>query len=110
MSKLSNLYTRVRVVLTAAPTYLVAASTAIAAASQELSTLLPDDAAVIVRYVAPVLAGLAVAVTLVRSVTKVLPEHIGLLSNVPYAPVPEPAVVPDPAPAPAPDVPFEKIP
>ena len=57
-------------------------------------------AATIVRIAAPVIAGLTVAVTLVRSVTKVLPEHIGLLSNVPYAPVSE--ADPDPA--------FDKIP
>ena len=84
-----NFFARFRVLFTALPTYLVLASTAVTVGAAQLSTLLPAYAASIAKYSAPVLAALAVAVAIVRSVVTVLPEHRNLLTNVPYAPVPE---------------------
>jgi len=105
MAGMSKILTRIKVVLSAAPTYLVLASTAITATSGEIAAQLPGYADLITRISAPVLSALAVAIIIVRSVTTVLPEHRKLTSNVPYAPVPEPAPAPDPA-GPA----FDKIP
>jgi hypothetical protein len=101
----SKILTRIKVVLTAAPTYLVLASTAVSLASGQIAELLPGQAEEITRWTAPIVTALAVAVVIVRSVTTVLPEHRKLTSNVPYAPVPGPAPAPDPA-GPA----FDKIP
>lgn len=101
MSAMSKLITRIKVVLTAAPTYLVLLSAAVSTTSAQLAELLPSQAETIARWTAPAVTALAVAVLIVRSVTTVLPEHRNLTTNVPYAPVPQP---------PAGEVPFEKIP
>lgn len=101
MAGMSKILTRIKVVLSAAPTYLVLASTAITAASGEIAAQLPGYADLITRISAPVLSALAVAIIIVRSVTTVLPEHRNLTTNVPYVPAPQP---------PAGEVPFEKIP
>lgn len=101
---MSKLITRIKVVLTAAPTYLVLFSTAVSLASKEISDLLPGQAESIARWTAPIVTALAVAVVIVRSVTTVLPEHRNLTTNVPYVPAAQPA---EPAPG---EVPFTKIP
>lgn len=101
MGAMSKLFTRIKVVLKAAPTYLILASTAISLTSAQVAELLPGQAEDIARWTAPIVTALAVIVVIVRSVTTVLPEHRNLTTNVPYAPVP---------PVPAGEVPFEKIP
>ena len=98
---MSKLLTRIKVVLSAAPTYLILVSTAVSLASSQIAELVPQQAEAITHYTAPILTALAVIVVIVRSVTTVLPEHRNLTTNVPYAPVPQ---------APAGEVPFEKIP
>lgn len=77
---LSDLLARALVLLKAAPTYLVAASTAISAAAQPIADALPESlqgqfTADIVR----VTGALAAAVLTVRRVTPVVEELRGLL-------------------------------
>ena len=79
-----NIVSRMLVLLKAAPTYLVAASTVVAAFRDQIVTLLPPSwqgpaAAATVS----VLAFLASAVAIVRSVTPVMDEFRGLLAPTP---------------------------
>jgi hypothetical protein len=79
MSKFSAFVARVRVVVTAAPLYLVGAATVITAVSEEVSQAFPGVAGPLVRYSGPVLAALAAAISIIRRVTPVLAEDRGLL-------------------------------
>jgi hypothetical protein len=76
---MKNLLARVRVVLTAAPTYLTAAATAIALAREEIAATFPTAAEPIARWAVPVAAALLCAARIIRRVTPVLPEERGLL-------------------------------
>lgn len=74
---------RIKVVLTAAVTWLVLASTIVTILSEEIATVLPAGAATDVGAVAlKVVAVLGAAVTIIRRVTPVLPDERGLLPTV----------------------------
>lgn len=70
---------RIRVVLGAAPTYLVTAATVVAVAAPELANAFPDQAQTITTVALRIGAVLAAAVTIVRRVTPVDAEDRGLL-------------------------------
>jgi len=78
---MKNLIARARVILTAAPTYLVAAGAVVSIVADEVSKVLPagwqDNAAQIAGAVAGVIGA---AVLIVRRVTPVLISERGLLS------------------------------
>jgi hypothetical protein len=74
-----KLFACVRVVLTAAPTYLTGAATAIAFAKDEIAETFPAAAEPVARWAVPVAAGLLCAARIIRRVTPVLPEERGLL-------------------------------
>lgn len=88
---MKNLLARARVILTAAPTYLVAAGAVVSIVADEVSKILPagwqDNAAQIAGAVAGVIGA---AVLIVRRVTPVLVEERGLLSPPKPAPPVEP--------------------
>lgn len=69
---LRRLAARARVVLKAAPTYLVAASGMVTLAAPELARLLPEQAETIGLVAARVAAWLAAAVLIIRRVTPVV--------------------------------------
>lgn len=79
MSKFSTFVARVRVVLNAAPLYLVGAATAVTVVTEEVSKQFPGAAGPLVHYTGPVLAALAAVVAIVRRVTPVSKEDRGLL-------------------------------
>lgn len=70
---------RVRVVLTAAPTYLLTASTVVVVLRDEIAGLFPAAAEDVSRWSVTVLAVLAAAVRIIRRVAPVLPAERGLL-------------------------------
>ena len=70
---------RVRVVLTAAPTYLTSAAVAVALARDEIAKLFPEAAEEVGRWAVPIAAGLLAAARVIRRVTPVLPAERGLL-------------------------------
>lgn len=81
---MKNIIARVRVVLQAAPTYLVAASTIVAIATEEIAQELPEgwqDNAVAIG--GKVVAIIGAAVLIIRRVTPVIAEHRGLLPPPP---------------------------
>lgn len=74
--------TRIKVVLKALPTYLVAASTAIAIFSEEIVNVLPDAiSGDVAQATLVVIAWLTAAINIIRRVEPVIPERIGLLDN-----------------------------
>jgi hypothetical protein len=76
----ADLITRARVVLTAAVTWLVAASAVVTIFAEEITEVLPDDwQGPFARTVVVVLAVLTAAVNIIRRVTPVLPAQRGLL-------------------------------
>lgn len=80
MEKLRNTWRRVVVVAKAAPTWLVAASTAVTIASEELVKLLPDHwDEQVVRWATVATGALGAAVILIRRLTPVLPDERGIL-------------------------------
>jgi hypothetical protein len=79
MSKFSDFIKRVRVVLYAAPLYLIGASTVITVASEEVSKQFPGVAGPITHYSAVVLGALAAVVAVIRRVSPVAPADRGLL-------------------------------
>lgn len=73
---------RVKVVLTAAPTYLTAASAAVIIAREEIVELLPEAwQGNAVQVTVTALAWLTAAITIIRRVTPVLPDDRGLLAK-----------------------------
>jgi hypothetical protein len=71
-----KLWRRARVVLTAAPSYLVAASTAVTIVMEEV------DAPGVAKYGAIAVGALGAAIAIIRRVTPVLPDDRGLLPPV----------------------------
>lgn len=80
MTRLSRLTAQARVILAAAPTYLVGAATVIPFIAEQVGTLVPSGAAeTIVRVAAWLVAACGVAVAIIRRVTPVLPTMRGVL-------------------------------
>lgn len=80
MSTFSKFIARAKVVFTAAPTYLIAASAIVVIVSSEAATVLPAGAATTVAAVSlKVVAVLTAAINVIRRVTPVLPSERGLL-------------------------------
>lgn len=77
---MKNLLKRARVILTAAPTYLVAAGAVVAVVADEVSKVLPtgwqDNAA---QISGAILGIIGAATAIVRRVTPVLPHERGIL-------------------------------
>lgn len=74
---------RVVVILTAAPTYIIAAGAVVSAASGEIVRVLPDDLGVpVVRWTLAIVAVLTSAIAVLRRVTSVIKEARGLLPIV----------------------------
>lgn len=77
---MSDFIAKVRVVLTAAPTWITLAATLVTIFSEEIGGLLPAGAAETVgTATAVVLAWLGAAVNIIRRVTPVLPGEEGVL-------------------------------
>lgn len=77
---MSKLIKRIRVLLTAAPTYLAGAAVVVAAVSDEVAKAVPDGwQDNVVAIGAPVLAALAAVTAIVRRVTPVFGAARGLL-------------------------------
>lgn len=83
---MSKLMAKVKVVLTALPTYMTAAAIAITLIAHQLAEVLPDKAAGIVQWSAIIAGFLTTAVTVITRVTPVLPSQRGLLPQGPPAP------------------------
>lgn len=81
MNKLLGLWARIKVVLSAAVTWIVVAQTVIVIFRDEVSKVLPTPFAErFEMYAATVLAVLAAVVAVIRRVTPVEPEWRGLLN------------------------------
>jgi hypothetical protein len=77
---MTNLLKRIRVLLSAAPTYLAGAAVVVAAVSDEVAKAVPEGwQDNVVSVGAPILAGLAAITAIVRRVTPVFAEHRGLI-------------------------------
>lgn len=76
---MSNLIARIRVLLTAAPTWITAFSTIVVAFSDEISAAFPASNEEVARWSLIVLAALTAAGNIVRRVTPVLAGERGLL-------------------------------
>lgn len=84
MEKLKEFGQRVVVVLKAAPTYLVAISTAITIFSEEIAALLPETLDLTVAKYATIAVGfIGAVIAIIRRVTPVLPQERGLLPGPP---------------------------
>lgn len=70
---------RVRVLLTAAPTYLAGAAVVVSAFNDEIGSAFPGVADEVAAIAAPALAGIAAAIAIVRRVTPVAVQERGLL-------------------------------
>lgn len=88
--KVAETIARIKVVLTAAVTWLIVASTIITIMSEEIAAVLPDGAATTVGAVAlKIVSIISAAVAIIRRVTPVLPEERGLLPKTPLPETPE---------------------
>lgn len=76
---------RVKVILTALPTWLTAIAVTITALSPLIAGMFPHDAEVIARVGVAVVAGLGSAIAIIRKVTPVLPSQVGVLPQGPPA-------------------------
>jgi len=77
---MSNLWTKILVVLRAAPTYLAVFTLLLTVFAEEIIPLLPDNAAVVIAgWVAVALAWVAAIVRVISRVTPVQPADRGLL-------------------------------
>lgn len=76
---------RVIVVIKALPTHLVAISTAVVWIAPEIAKVFPEHGELIAAVTLRVLAALAAAVTIIRNVTRVKPDQVGLLLQPPPA-------------------------
>ena len=73
-------WARIVVILKAAPTWLIAASTIITIASEEIVKILPDNLDITAtRYATAALGALGAAIVLIRRLTPVLPDERGIL-------------------------------
>ena len=80
LDRLMKLWSRIVVILKAAPTYLVLASTVLTVIADELAKILPTPwADRITAAVITVTAVFASIVAIIRRVTPVLPEERGIL-------------------------------
>lgn len=80
MSAFQKFIARAKVIFTAAPTYLVAASAIVIIVSSEAATVLPAGVATTVGAVAlKIVAVLTAAINIIRRVTPVLPSERGIL-------------------------------
>lgn len=70
---------RVRVVLTALPTYLTLLVAVLTIVSEELASLFPEGSQGVVQVLVIVIAVVTSAINIIRRVTPVLPERRGLL-------------------------------
>lgn len=76
LDKLKRLWARIVVILKAAPTYLVLASTVLTVIADELAKVLPTPwAERLTAWVITITAALAAAIAIIRRVTPVLPEE-----------------------------------
>jgi hypothetical protein len=76
---------RIKVLATAAVTWLLVASTIVTIASEEIAAVLPAGTATTVGAVAlKVVAVIGAAVAIIRRVTPVLPDQRGLLPTAGY--------------------------
>lgn len=82
---MNNYLARLRVILTALPTHLVALSTAIVWLAPVIAKALPDNAELVTSVALRVVAALAAAITIIRRVTPVAPDQVGLLLQPPPA-------------------------
>jgi len=77
---MTKVIARIRVLIGAAPTYLVAASIVVTAVSTEVADAFPGNAATVATKVGGwLLAGIGAATAIVRRVAPVLPHERGLL-------------------------------
>lgn len=76
---------KARVVLTALPTHITTLVAVIVFLSPEIAKILPDKADLIARITVTVLAVLAGAITVIRKVTPVSADQVGLLLQGPPA-------------------------
>ena len=77
---MTNLIARAKVILTAAVTYIVIASTVLTVAAEEIGKVFTDgQAAQVLTIITRILAALAAAVSIIRRVTPVLPDERGIL-------------------------------
>jgi len=82
--KVAETIARIKVLLTAAVTWLIVASTIVTIMSEEIAAVLPDGAATTVGAVAlKIVSIIGAAVAIIRRVTPVLPEERGLLPKAP---------------------------
>lgn len=80
MEGLKNVWRRIVVILKAAPTWLVAASTFIAIFSEEIVAVLPDSLdATVAEWTTIAVGWLGAAIVIIRRVTPVLPDERGIL-------------------------------
>jgi hypothetical protein len=77
---MSKFLARVRVLLTAAPTWIIAAVAVVQVAAVEAAKVLPEEADTIAAWSARAVALLLGIVAVVRRVTPVLPQERGLLT------------------------------
>lgn len=84
MEQLKKLWQRIVVVLGAAPTWLLAASTTVTIFSEEIVAVLPDELDFqVAKYATIIVGALTAAITLIRRLTPVLPNERGLLPGPP---------------------------
>jgi hypothetical protein len=72
---------RLRVILTAAVTWLVAIATVLTIVAAELGDAFGDDAAPVVTWIARIIVWIGVATAIIRRVTPVLPAAQGILND-----------------------------
>ena len=78
--KIQRFITRARVLLKAAPTYLVVAAVVVSTVTNEIADALPGDASTaIVKIGGKIVAAIGAAVAIVRKVAPVLDSQKGLL-------------------------------
>lgn len=76
-----NFWTKVRVVLSAAVTYITIITVAATAFVNQFGNLLPDNWHWLIDWILKAVVVLAGAVTIIRRVTPVLPSERGILPN-----------------------------
>lgn len=86
---------RIKVILTALPTWMTAIAVTITALSPLIARMFPNDAETVARVAVAVVAGLASAIAIIRKVAPVLPDQVGIL---PQGPPASPVVVIDQTP------------
>lgn len=78
--KKTGLWAKIKVIVGAAPTYLVVAAAVVPIVAEEVGNVLPAGAGAVVAQVAITLTGvLGAAIAIIRRVTPVLPSQRGIL-------------------------------